>query len=108
MRRAVTRRAPTRRAAMRRPGRPPRDRARAARPDRRPSSRPMTPQPPLEAARAIFAGREAWIVGGAVRDRLLGRATTDLDLAMPEDPKDAARGLARATGGAPFRLSGEF
>jgi poly(A) polymerase len=68
----------------------------------------MTPRPPLEAARDLFAGRDAWIVGGAVRDRLLGRATTDLDVALAEDPKDAARELARATGGSPFRLSGEF
>ncbi len=63
---------------------------------------------PLDAARSLFAGREAWIVGGAVRDRLLGRATTDLDLSLPEDPKDAARALARETGGAAFRLSGAF
>ena len=68
----------------------------------------MTARAPLDAAREIFAGREAWIVGGAVRDRLLGRATTDLDLAVPDDPKDAARALAHATGGAPFRLSGAF
>ena len=62
----------------------------------------------VDAARALFAGAEAWIVGGAVRDRLLGRATTDLDLALPAEPKDAARALARATGGAAFRLSGAF
>src|SRR5215218_6696415 len=62
----------------------------------------------VDEARALFAGAEAWIVGGAVRDRLLGRATTDLDLALPADPKDAARTLARATGGAAFRLSGAF
>ena len=68
----------------------------------------MTAPGALEAAREIFAGGEAWIVGGAVRDRLLGRATTDLDLSVPDDPKDAARALARATGGAAFRLSGEF
>ena len=68
----------------------------------------MTSPSPLEAAREVFAGREAWIVGGAVRDRLLGRATTDLDLAVPDDPRDAARAMARATGGAPFRLSGAF
>ena len=68
----------------------------------------MTGATPLAAARDLLAGREAWIVGGAVRDRLLGRATTDLDLAVPEDPADAARALARATGGAPFRLSGAF
>jgi poly(A) polymerase len=68
----------------------------------------VTPQPPLEAAREVFSGRDAWIVGGAVRDRLLGRATTDLDIALAEDPKDAARALARDTGGSPFRLSGAF
>ena len=68
----------------------------------------MSAEAPLEAARAIFAGQDAWIVGGAVRDRLLGRATTDLDLAVPADPADAARALARTTGGVPFRLSGAF
>jgi poly(A) polymerase len=68
----------------------------------------MTGGAPLETARTVFAGREAWLVGGAVRDRLLGRATTDLDIALPEDPKVAARALARATGGSAFQLSGEF
>jgi tRNA nucleotidyltransferase/poly(A) polymerase len=63
---------------------------------------------PLEAVRTIFAGREAWIVGGTVRDRLLGRPTIDLDLSVPEDPREAARALARAAGGAAFRLSGDF
>jgi poly(A) polymerase len=63
---------------------------------------------PIDVVREVFAGRDAWIVGGAVRDRLLGRATTDLDLALPADPKDAARALARTSGGAAFRLSGEF
>ena len=64
---------------------------------------------PLEAAREVLAGREAWLVGGAVRDRLLGRATTDLDLAVPDDPDGAPRARSRApTGGAAFRLSGAF
>ena len=68
----------------------------------------MTPGAPLAAVREVLGGRSAWIVGGAVRDRLLGRATTDLDLTLPEDPKAAARALAGATGGAAFRLSGAF
>jgi tRNA nucleotidyltransferase/poly(A) polymerase len=68
----------------------------------------VTDAAPLEAAREVFAGREAWIVGGAVRDRLLGRATTDLDLAVPDDPKELAGTLADATGGSRFRLSGAF
>jgi len=63
---------------------------------------------PLDAARDVFAGEEAWIVGGAVRDHLLGRETVDLDLAVPEDPKRAARAVADQTGGAAFRLSGAF
>lgn len=63
---------------------------------------------PLEAARDALAGREAWLVGGAVRDRLLGRATDDVDVTLEGDPSDAARAIARAAGGAAFPLSGAF
>ena len=63
---------------------------------------------PLEAARETLAGRAAWLVGGAVRDHLLGRETDDLDIALDGDPRDAARTIARATGGAAFQLSGAF
>lgn len=63
---------------------------------------------PLELARAALAGEDAWLVGGAVRDRLLGRATDDVDVALAGDPRRAARRIARAAGGACFRLSGEF
>jgi tRNA nucleotidyltransferase/poly(A) polymerase len=63
---------------------------------------------PLEAVREVLAGREAWLVGGAVRDRLLGRETDDLDLAVDGDPERAARAVARAAGGTAFRLSGAF
>jgi hypothetical protein len=52
----------------------------------------------------LFAGDEAWIVGGAVRDRALGRPLTDLDVAL-RGPEQAARKLARRVGGAPFLLS---
>ena len=62
----------------------------------------------LRAAREVLAGEEAWLVGGAVRDRLLGRDTDDVDVALPGDPKRYARQLARTTGGAAFRLSGAF
>jgi putative nucleotidyltransferase with HDIG domain len=67
----------------------------------------VTPRP-LDAARAALAGREAWLVGGAVRDRLLGRDTDDVDVALEGDPRAAARAIARATGGAAFELSGAF
>ena len=57
-----------------------------------------------ELARELLAGEEAWIVGGAVRDRLLGRPVVDLDIACC-DPRAAAFAYARASGGAPFPLS---
>jgi len=63
---------------------------------------------PLEAARAALAGRRAWLVGGAVRDRLLGRPTDDVDVSLKGDPQDAARAIARASGGTAFELSGAF
>jgi tRNA nucleotidyltransferase/poly(A) polymerase len=65
-------------------------------------------RPPVDALRAVLAGRPAWLVGGAVRDRLLGRATQDIDVAVAGDPRAIARALARATGGAPFPLSEAF
>jgi poly(A) polymerase len=58
----------------------------------------------LETARDVLAGQEAWVVGGAVRDELLGRELVDLDIAVRE-PKKAARAYARRSGGAPFPLS---
>ena len=63
----------------------------------------------LEVARAALAGRSAWLVGGAVRDRLLGRALTDLDLVVDGDPEQAARAIAREAGRAAcFALSEDF
>jgi tRNA nucleotidyltransferase/poly(A) polymerase len=63
---------------------------------------------PLAIAREALAGERAWVVGGAVRDRLLGRDTDDVDLALEGDPRHAARRIAKAAGGAAFRLSDEF
>ncbi|MFI5010464.1 MAG: HD domain-containing protein [Solirubrobacterales bacterium] len=63
----------------------------------------------LQAARTALAGRTAWLVGGALRDRLLGRPTADLDVVIDGDPADAARVLARVCGPAAcFALSEEF
>jgi tRNA nucleotidyltransferase/poly(A) polymerase len=58
----------------------------------------------LEKARVALAGEEAWVVGGAVRDELLGRPVLDLDVACRE-PRRAARAYARLARGAPFPLS---
>jgi tRNA nucleotidyltransferase/poly(A) polymerase len=57
-----------------------------------------------ELARELLAGEEAWIVGGAVRDELLGRPVLDLDVATRE-PERAARAYALRCGGALFPLS---
>jgi hypothetical protein len=58
----------------------------------------------LEQAQEVLAGEEAWVVGGAVRDELLGRELVDLDIATRE-PERAARAYAKRSGGAPFPLS---
>ena len=63
----------------------------------------------LQAARRALAGRPAWLVGGAVRDALLGRTTADFDIVVAEDPAGAARAVADAAGRAAcFELSEEF
>jgi tRNA nucleotidyltransferase/poly(A) polymerase len=56
------------------------------------------------AIRAAVDGDEAYVVGGAVRDELLGRPVLDVDVACP-DPVGAARQYADGEGGALFRLS---
>ncbi len=53
---------------------------------------------------AALAGAEGWLVGGALRDELLGRPVVDLDVAC-RGPERAARAFARARGGVPFPLS---
>jgi poly(A) polymerase len=63
---------------------------------------------PLAATRAALAGEPAWLVGGAVRDGLLGRPTADFDVAFAGDPEAPARAIARAARGTAFELSGAF
>jgi putative nucleotidyltransferase with HDIG domain len=62
---------------------------------------------PLATLAGIIDGA-AWLVGGALRDRLLGRPTTDYDVAIESDPEPVARALARAAGGHAFALSEAF
>ena len=57
-----------------------------------------------ELAQEILAGEEAWVVGGALRDELLGRPLVDVDIACRR-PEEIARAYARRSGGAPFPLS---
>src|SRR4051794_354546 len=57
-----------------------------------------------ELVREVLADADAWFVGGAVRDELLGRPVVDVDVVCG-DPEDAARAYARGSDGAPFPLS---
>jgi poly(A) polymerase len=67
----------------------------------------------LEIVRSALEGRRAWLVGGAVRDRLLGRPLADLDVVLDGDPGEGARAIAQSaksagTPAACFALSEEF
>jgi poly(A) polymerase len=55
-----------------------------------------------------LAGWRAWVVGGTLRDELLGRPVTDVDLAVTGDAEGAARAVADAVQGPVFRLSEAF
>jgi poly(A) polymerase len=61
---------------------------------------------PLETLAGITD--EAWLVGGALRDRLLERPTSDFDVTVKGDPKPIAKALARAANGHAFELSEAF
>jgi poly(A) polymerase len=63
----------------------------------------------LEVVRAALLDTPAWLVGGAVRDEMLGRPTADVDVVVDGDPAEAARAVARAGGRAAcFALSEDF
>lgn len=62
----------------------------------------------LEAARTALDPERTWLVGGALRDRLIDRPTADIDLALDGDVAVAARTLARAARATAFPLSEQF
>ena len=62
----------------------------------------------IEVLREALGDERAWLVGGALRDRLLGRPTPDLDVIVDGDVRSAARRLGRGLGGASFELSDQF
>jgi putative nucleotidyltransferase with HDIG domain len=67
------------------------------------------PAEALRVVRAALADTAAWLVGGAPRDRALGRDTFDLDIVLDTPPEAAARAIARAAGAAAcFELSEDF
>jgi poly(A) polymerase len=51
---------------------------------------------------------DTWIVGGALRDELLGRPVRDVDIAVAGDPAPVARAVAESVRGPVFRLSEAF
>jgi poly(A) polymerase len=51
---------------------------------------------------------DGWVVGGSVRDRVLGRETADFDVATAGSAADVARALGRTAGGFAFELSEAF
>ncbi len=62
----------------------------------------------LDAARDALRQDTAWLVGGAVRDRLMHRELDDIDLVVAGDVKAAARHLALSVGGPSFPLSDAY
>jgi len=66
--------------------------------------------PPMRLVRDAVAEKagETWVVGGAVRDAVLGRPVTDVDLVTKAQPKAVARAVANAAGGPAFPLSEQF
>jgi poly(A) polymerase len=65
--------------------------------------------PGLDVVRTALAGKPVWVVGGTVRDEMLGRETADVDVVVDGDPAQAARAVAQAGGRAAcFALSEEF
>ena len=76
----------------------------------------MTLEDALAAAPSIAAARTAleedrgpaWMVGGAIRDALLGERVADADIAVePGREESAARAIGRIAGGSAFQLSEE-
>ncbi len=55
----------------------------------------------------LCSSKDAYLVGGAIRDALIGRPLTDLDLIFPGDPTFLAKDFAREIGGHWFWLDQE-
>ena len=71
-------------------------------------SRPAGQYKLLESVRSIIpADKTVYLVGGAVRDRLMGRTRHDLDFVLSGDVLGLSRRVANALGGAYFPLDQE-
>lgn len=72
----------------------------------------VTPPTPDEVKRVALSllgpGEAGWLVGGCLRDELLGRRVRDVDIAVDGRPEALARALADRLGGDVFRTSDVF
>jgi len=57
---------------------------------------------------ALGPGEAGWLVGGCLRDELLGRRIRDIDVALDGDPEALARTLADRFGGGVYATSDTF
>ena len=63
---------------------------------------------PGRASPALGPGEAGWLVGGCLRDELLGRRIRDIDVALDGDPEALARTLADRFGGGVYATSDTF
>lgn len=71
------------------------------------SSRSLLPDLAVELIARLPGLPELWLVGGAVRDAILGRPVVDLDFAVDGDARRVARLAADRLGGAYYELDDE-
>jgi putative nucleotidyltransferase with HDIG domain len=73
-----------------------------------PTNNSLTFSPLLDQVQDILKKeKDVYLVGGAVRDALLGLASKDLDFALPGDALRTARRVANKMGGSYYRLDDE-
>jgi len=68
------------------------------------AARRLLASPLLRRLAGLWDGGQVFLTGGSLRDRLLGLATHDLDLAVTGDPRAAAEAFAAKLGGHCFPL----
>lgn len=73
-----------------------------------PTTQPLSVHPILDKIRAVLpANIRAHLVGGAVRDAIIGRRVHDMDFILPRGALRVARQIADALGGAYYALDQE-